>query len=215
VLTSGERVRAILGAFAEARPGVLVGTQMVAKGHDFPEVTLVVVADADTGLYVPDFRATERTFQLLTQVAGRAGRGERPGRVLVQTWNPDVHCIRMALEQDEHGFYQEELAGRERLGYPPFADLIRLMTVAKEPERAQSGARLLVERLAPHFSAQELRGPSRLAALRGRDRWHLLVAARDGERARAIVGQALAQLAGPYRRRGVTLLVDVDPQSFS
>jgi primosomal protein N' (replication factor Y) len=215
VLTSGERVRAILGAFAEARPGVLVGTQMVAKGHDFPEVTLVVVADADTGLYVPDFRATERTFQLLTQVAGRAGRAQRPGRVLVQTWNPDVHCIRMALEQDEHGFYQEELAGRERLGYPPFADLIRLMTVAKEPERAQSGARLLVERLAPHFSAQELRGPSRLAALRGRDRWHLLVAARDGERARAIVGQALAQLAGPYRRRGVTLLVDVDPQSFS
>ena len=215
VLSSGTRVQAILETFAAARPAVLVGTQMVAKGHDFPEVTLVLVADADTGLYVPDFRAAERTFQLLIQVAGRAGRAERPGRVLVQTWNPDVPCIRMALEQDERGFYREELAVRERLGYPPFADLIRLMTVAQVPTRAQIGARYLVERLAPHFPAQELRGPSRLPTLRGRDRWHLLVAARDGERARAIVGQAMAQLAGPYRRRGVTLLVDVDPQSFN
>ena len=215
VLTSGRRVQAILGAFAGARPGVLVGTQMVAKGHDFPEVTLALVVDADTGLYVPDFRAAERTFQLLLQVAGRAGRAERPGRVLVQTWNPDVPCIRMALEQDEHGFYREELAVRERLGYPPFADLIRLMTLAEDSERAHSGARYIAERLASHFSAQELRGPSRLPMRRGRERWHLLVAARDGERARAIVSQALSQLEGPYRRRRVTLLVDVDPQSFS
>ncbi len=91
---------------------------MVAKGHDFPDVTLVIVADADVGLYVPDFRAAERTFQLLTQVAGRAGRAERPGRVLVQTSNPDVPCIRMALEGNEERFYAEELSIRERLGYP-------------------------------------------------------------------------------------------------
>ncbi len=214
VLTSGRRVSGLLDAFASARPGVLVGTQMVAKGHDFPDVTLVLVADADTGLYTPDFRAAERTFQLLTQVAGRAGRADRPGRVLVQTWNPDVPCIRMALERDEQAFYREELRMRDRLGYPPFTELIRLLTVAADAERAQVGARYLAERLAPHFSAREVRGPARLPVVRGRNRWHLVVASSEGARARTIVGQAMAQLGEPYRRRGVTLLVDVDPQSF-
>jgi primosomal protein N' (replication factor Y) len=215
ILTSGSRAREVLAAFADTRPAVLVGTQMVAKGHDFADVTLVVVADADTGLYIPDFRAAERTFQLLTQVAGRAGRAERPGRVLVQTWNPDVPCIRMALERDEESFYQQELELRERLGYPPFTDLIRVMTSSDRDERAQMGVRYLVERLSPHFPAEEVRGPVRLPVLRGRSRWHLLIAAREGERARAVVNQALVQLGEPYRRRGVTLLVDVDPQSFN
>lgn len=214
ILTSGRRVAAVLEAFASARPGVLVGTQMVAKGHDFPDVTLVLVADADTGLYVPDFRAAERTFQLLTQVAGRAGRSDRPGRVLVQTWNPHVPCIRMALERDETAFYEEELRVRERLGYPPSVELVRVMTVAADMERADAGIRYLAERLAPHFPAQELRGPARLPVVRSRNRWHMLVASSDGERARTIVGRAVAQLGEPYRKRGVTLLVDVDPQSF-
>jgi primosomal protein N' (replication factor Y) (superfamily II helicase) len=214
VLTSGARVQAVLEAFATTRPAVLVGTQMVAKGHDFGDVTLVIVADADTGLYVPDFRAAERTFQLLTQVAGRAGRAQRPGHVLVQTWNPDVPCIRMALERDEEGFYRQELAVRERLGYPPFTDLVRIMTVAEHADRAQVAAGVLVERLSHYFDAGELRGPARLPTLRGRGRWHLMVAARDGERARVIVGQAMTQLREPYRRRGVTLLVDVDARSF-
>ncbi|MBN1629395.1 MAG: primosomal protein N' [Thermoleophilia bacterium] len=215
ILTSGTRVRALLEAFQAAHPGVLVGTQMVAKGHDFPAVTLVVVADADTGLYVPDFRAAERTFQLLTQVAGRAGRADRPGRVLVQTWNPDVPCIRMALHRDEQAFYSEELATRSRLGYPPFAELIRLTCAAEDGGRAQVGAEYLVERLSPYFHARELLGPVRLPALRGKSRWHLLIAAADGERARGIVGQAMGQLQEPYRARGVVLLVDVDPQSFN
>ncbi len=214
ILTSGRRAGSVLEAFAGALPGVLVGTQMVAKGHDFPDVTLVLVADADTGLYIPDFRAAERTFQLLTQVAGRAGRSDRPGRVLVQTWNPHVPCIRMALQRDEQAFYREELHVRERLGYPPFVELIRVMTVAADAERADAGVRYLAEQLAPHFPAQELRGPARLPVVRGRNRWHLLVASSDGERARAVVGRAVAQLGEPYRRRGVTLLVDVDPQSF-
>ena len=214
MLSSGARAQKVLEAFAVTRPAVLVGTQMVAKGHDFGDVTLVIVADADTGLYMPDFRAAERTFQLLTQVAGRAGRAERPGRVLVQTWNPEVPCIRMALDRDEQGFYRQELESRRRLRYPPFAQLIRLVTVAEDGERAQIAAQYLVERLSNHFPVHELRGPVRLPTLRGRARWHLLVAADDGRRARAIVGQAMAQLQEPYRRRGVKLLVDVDPQSF-
>jgi len=215
VTGTGARVQAALEGFAAARPAVLVGTQMVAKGHDFPDVTLVIVADADVGLYVPDFRAAERTFQLLTQVAGRAGRAERPGRVLVQTSNPDVPCIRMALEGDEDAFYREELSIRERLGYPPYAELIRLVTSSARPERAQAAGRHLVERLEPYFPAEELHGPAPLPRLRGRHRWQVMVAARQGERARTIMGQALAQLQEPYRRRGVVLLVDVDPLSFS
>jgi primosomal protein N' (replication factor Y) len=214
VVTSGGRVRDILTKFSESHPAVLVGTQMVAKGHDFPDVTLVVVADADTALYVPDFRSAERTFQLLTQVSGRSGRAERPGRVVVQTWNPDVPCIRMALERDEEAFYARELGIRERLGYPPFTRLIRLVTVGEQAQRVQLAAQHLVERLSPHFAAQDVRGPARLPALRGKSRWHIVVASKDGERARAIVAQALAQLKEPYRRRGVGLLVDVDPFTF-
>jgi primosomal protein N' (replication factor Y) len=214
VLTSGTRVQRVLESFASTRPAVLVGTQMVAKGHDFADVTLVVVADADTGLYIPDFRAAEHTFQLLTQVAGRAGRAQKPGRVLVQTWNPEVPCIRMALQRDEEAFYSQELLLRKRLGYPPFTDLVRVVTAAAQPERAQAAARLLADRLGPYFESGELRGPARLPRLRGRSRWHLMIAAGDAERARHIVGQAMAQLREPYRRRGVTLLVDVDPRSF-
>lgn len=214
VLTSGTRVRTLLEAFEAARPGVLVGTQMVAKGHDFPAVTLVVVADADTGLYIPDFRAAERTFQLLTQVAGRAGRADRPGRVLVQTWNPDVPCIKMAMAREEDAFYSQELETRRRLGYPPYANLIRLVCAAVQGERAQVGSEYLAERLRPFFGSRELCGPVRLPGLRGKSRWHLLVASSDAPRARTIVAQAMAQLHGPYRRRGVALMVDVDPQSF-
>jgi primosomal protein N' (replication factor Y) len=215
VAGSGARTQAILSAFGTSHPGVLVGTQMVAKGHDFPDVTLVIVADADVGLYVPDFRAAERTFQLLTQVAGRAGRAERPGRVVVQTSNPDVPCVRMALAGEEEAFYAEELAGRERLGYPPFTELIRLVTSSPDARKAQAAGRHIVERLAAYFPAAELHGPAPLLRLRGRSRWQVLVAARQGERARTIIGKALEQFEEPYRRRGVVLLADVDPISFS
>lgn len=214
VVTRAAKAVEILGRFAQARPAVLVGTQMVAKGHDFPHVTLVLVADADTGLYVPDFRAAERTFQLLTQVAGRAGRADAPGRVLVQTWNPDVPCIRMALQRDEQGFYEEELRLREGLGYPPFRDIVRLVAMAEKADRAAAGARFLVEKLRPFFKADELLGPARLPTLRGRERWHLLLASADGGRMRTVVGEAMAQLRDPYQKRGVRLLVDVDPLSF-
>jgi primosomal protein N' (replication factor Y) len=214
VVSNAVQAQQVLGAFSQARPGVLVGTQMVAKGHDFPEVTLVLVADADTGLYVPDFRAAERTFQLLTQVAGRAGRADRPGKVLVQTWNPEVPCIRMALDRDEAGFYRQELTTRSRLGYPPFSELIRLVVLSTDSDKARAGAHYLVERLVPYFQRGEVRGPARLPMLRGKERWQVVVAARDGARARVIVKHAGAQLKQPYRQRGVLLVIDVDPQSF-
>ena len=169
MLTSGARVRHILEEFSASHPAVLVGTQMVAKGHDFPDVTLVVVADADTALYTPDFRASERTFQLLTQVSGRAGRAERPGSVLVQTWNPDVPCIKMALERDERAFYARELGIRERLGYPPFTRLIRLVTVGEQAQRVQLAAQHLAERLSPHFSADGCAWSGKTPGLAGQE----------------------------------------------
>ncbi len=214
VVTSGTRVTDLLAAFAQARPGVLVGTQMVAKGHDFPHVSLAVVVDADTALFTPDFRAEERTFQLLTQVAGRPGRRQAPGRVLVQTWNPEVACIRMALAREEEAFYQAELAGRERLGYPPFRSLFRLVLASPQEERTRTAAVYLADRLRPHLAPDELLGPARLPRLRGVSRWQLLLVLVDQERGRRLVRQALDRLRAPYARRQVDVLVDVDPQSL-
>ena len=215
VVTSGSRVREILEAFGRSTPGILVGTQMVAKGHDFPLVTLVVVADADTGLCVPDFRAAERTFQLLTQVIGRSGRREAPGRALVQTWNPDIPCIRMAVQSDVRGFYDLESASRERLGYPPFRELIRVLLSSRDEDRVEAGARYLAERLAPHLENADLLGPARLPVLRARSRFHLLISSRDGARSRRLLERALDSLRGPYARRGIDIVVDVDPEWFN
>lgn len=215
IVSGGAKVREVLAAFVASTPGVLVGTQMVAKGHDFPLVTLVIVADADTGLYVPDFRATERTFQLLVQVSGRAGRAQRPGRVLVQTWNPDVGCIRMAIDRRMDDFYRGESAARERLGYPPFRDLVRIVLSARDEERAEAGARYLADRLRPYLGPDEVQGPARLPRLRARSRWQVSIAAADGESGRALVGRAVEQLRAPYARRGLDVMIDVDPQWFT
>lgn len=215
VVTSGTRVGEVLAAFARTSPGVLVGTQMVAKGHDFPLVTLVIVADADTGLYVPDFRATERTFQLLVQVSGRAGRAQHPGRVLVQTWNPEVGCIRMAVSREAEGFYRGELEARERHGYPPYRNLIRLVCGSRDEQRAEAGARYLAERLRVYLRSDEVQGPARLPRLRGRSRWQVVLAAADADGGRELVARAAEQLRGPYARRGLDLMIDVDPQWFT
>ena len=129
---------ALLERFAAAPAGLLVGTQMVAKGHDFPDVTLGVVVDADATLRFPDFRAEERTFALIAQLAGRAGRGPLGGRVLVQTTAPDAPAIAAAARHDTAGFVTGELERRRALDYPPFADLIRV--VCSSPERARSAA---------------------------------------------------------------------------
>jgi len=213
VVTSGTRVSQILEQFASTTPAVLVGTQMVAKGHDFPLVTLVVVVDADTGLYLPDFRAGERTYQLLTQVAGRAGRAELPGRVLVQTWNPDVPCIRMSVARDRYRFYQEELVAREGLGYPPYRDLIRLVVSGSVEGKVEAGGEYLAEKL--RSKLEDVRGPARVPRVRGRERRQIVVADQRSERAHRVVARALERYRGPYVRRGLDILVDVDPLWFT
>src|SRR5207245_4679556 len=130
--------RKILSDFREGKIDILVGTQLIAKGHDFPGVTLVGVVSADMGLGLPDFRAAERTFQLLTQAAGRAGRGDAPGRVLVQTFYPEHYAIRLAAEQNYEGFFAKEMSFRRLMHYPPST---ALANVTAQPPQLEQAAR--------------------------------------------------------------------------
>ena len=202
-------VRAALERFADADRAVLIGTQMVAKGHHFPGVSLAAVVDADTGLALPDFRAEERTFQLVTQLAGRSGR-DAPGKVIVQSFQPDATPLRYAARHDVAGFLAEELGRRRELGYPPFRHLISI--VASGPD-ADAPARLLRE-LQRGLVDADLLGPAPLLRLRGRHRAQLVA---KTERPRALAARAaelLAAAAPAMRRAGVTAVVDVDPQSL-
>jgi primosomal protein N' (replication factor Y) len=166
----------VLGDLEAGRLDVLIGTQLVAKGHDFPGVRLVGVVCADLGLHLPDFRAAERTFQLLTQAAGRAGRAGLPGRVIVQTWSPEHHAIRPVAKHDYEGFYAEELRMREELRYPPCGHLAHVLVSAPEAEAARAGAALLAAAAAPPAGVELLGpAPAPLARLRGRHRVQILL----------------------------------------
>jgi primosomal protein N' (replication factor Y) len=207
--TKPELLTAALRRFAAADRAVLVGTQMVAKGHHFAGVELAAVVDADTALGLPDFRAEERTFQLLTQLAGRSGR-DAPGRVLVQTFQPDARPIAHAARHDVRRFLAEELERREALGYPPFRHVVRIVVSGPEPG-APSRA---LEELRAGLSGADLLGPAPLLRLRGRHRAQLV--AKTG-RPRAVARQAarlLAAAAPAMRRAGLTAVVDVDPQAL-
>jgi primosomal protein N' (replication factor Y) (superfamily II helicase) len=201
-------LREALDRFVAADRAVLVGTQMVAKGHHFPGVSLAAVVDADTGLALPDFRADERTFQLVTQLAGRSGR-DAPGKVIVQTFQPDATPLRYAARHDVAGFLAEELSRRRELGYPPFRHLISIVASGSD---AEAPTRLLRE-LNSELTGADLLGPAPLLRLRGRHRAQL-VAKTDQPRALASrAAQLLAAAAPAMRRAGVSAVVDVDPQS--
>jgi primosomal protein N' (replication factor Y) len=196
----------VLAAFEQAPRGVLVGTQMVAKGHDFPDVDLGVVLDADATLRFPDFRAEERTFALVTQLAGRAGRGPRGGRVLVQTLAPEAPSIRFAARHDADGFLAGELERRRALRYPPFSTLIRVVCSSPVSGAALAAAAAVRERLGDAL------GPAPLFRLRGRERAQVVVKAQDRARAVAEVGAAVQAAAVDRAHRAAAFSVDVDPQ---
>lgn len=212
---TGPRIGQILGRMARHEIDILVGTQMVTKGHDFPGVTLVGVLCADTGLSLPDFRASERTFQLLTQVAGRAGRGDRAGRVLVQSYRPDAVAIAAAARHDYEGFYRAERTAREELGYPPFGHLIALRLDGPEPRLVEQTARDLARRaqVLCAESGVTMLGPSEapLARLKGRTRWHIWLCAAERKKLRRLVRTVLRE--GGQTQGGVRMSVDVDPIS--
>jgi primosomal protein N' (replication factor Y) len=182
---------------------------MVAKGHDFPDVTLGVVLDADSTLRFPDFRAEERTFALVAQLAGRAGRGPRGGRVLVQTASPDAPAIAAAARHDTAGFLAGELRRRESLRYPPFADLVRIVCSAVEDPAA---ARAAAARVAGAIGVGDVLGPAPLFRLRGRDRSQVVVKTTERAAAIAAVRAAVDAAARDRAHRGVAFSVDVDPQ---
>ncbi|MEZ4712906.1 MAG: primosomal protein N' [Caldilineaceae bacterium] len=202
---------AILRRFANREADVLVGTQMIAKGLDLPMVTLVGVISADTGLYLPDFRSAERTFQLLTQVAGRAGRSERGGRVVIQTYTPEHYAIQAAAQHDYHAFYAREITFRREHSYPPTMRLLRLVYWDKKLEKAQQAAeemanllRYRVQSLGPIAAHTDVAGPAPafFARFRGYYRWQVL--ARGPDPAALLRGQPI-----PFGWR-----VDVDPMSM-
>jgi primosomal protein N' (replication factor Y) len=200
----------VLRRFDSTPSGVLVGTQMVAKGHDFPDVTLGVVLDADATLRFPDFRAEERTFALVAQLAGRSGRGANGGRVIVQALDPEARALRHAARHDSEGFLMGELARRKVLRYPPFGHLIRVVCSSAErgPESdAATAVRALIE-----LPASDVLGPAPLFRLRGRERAQLVVKASDRAAAVSAVRAAVEGVVADHVQRGVSFSVDVDPQ---
>jgi primosomal protein N' (replication factor Y) len=199
---------AALRRFAAADRVVLVGTQMVAKGHHFSGVALAAVVDADTGLGMPDFRAEERTFQLLTQLAGRSGR-DAPGRVLVQTFQPDSRAIELAARHDVTRFLDSELERRRALRYPPFTHLVRIVVAGPEPDAPLQALLELKDGL-----TGDLLGPAPLLRLRGRYRAQLVAKTEQPRRLAAQASRLLSAGAPAMRRAGLTAVVDVDPQSL-
>jgi len=203
-----------LSAFRAGEVRILLGTQMIAKGLDFPNVTLVGVVNADTALHFPDFRAAERTFQLLVQVAGRTGRGDKGGRVLIQTFSPEHPAIRAAVKHDYHGFAAAELPIRQSLGYPPFTSMIRL--VIRGPRRAhvEAFAGQLADEvkraLGENNSSTRVLGPAPapLSKLRGLHRFQIQVQSPDLDALRSAVSAATEGLKPP---EDVQWIADVDP----
>ena len=203
----------VLRRFEAAESGVLVGTQMVAKGHDFPDVTLSVVLDADGALRLPDFRSEERTFALITQLAGRSGRGEAGGRVLVQALASGAPSIRHAAKHDANGFLAEELERRRALRYPPFSHLIEIGLAGEAEERVESSAEVVRDLVAERLGADDdLLGPAPLFRLRGRHRRRLLIKSERRGQAVEASREAVSAAVRDRALRQVSISVDVDPQ---
>ncbi|HEU0139971.1 MAG TPA: primosomal protein N' [Bryobacteraceae bacterium] len=214
-VTGKRQYETILNGFRERRYDILVGTQMIAKGHDIPNVTLVGVVSADVGLAMPDFRAAERTFQLLTQVAGRAGRGSVAGRVLVQTINPDHYAIRFAAAQDYASFYEKEIEFRRLMRYPPFSALANVVVRGRKQEDALRMSAELERILNPAPERTRILGPAEAPVPRLRDEFRYQLLIKTGSR--KILRELLDRLrshALDNKWPATALVIDVDPLSL-
>ncbi|MFH1837622.1 MAG: primosomal protein N', partial [Candidatus Omnitrophota bacterium] len=203
----------VLKAFKEHKLDVIVGTQMIAKGLDFPKVTLVGVVAADANLNLPDFRSSERTFNLITQVAGRAGRGDLGGEVIVQTYNPEHYALRYAVKHDYAGFYFKEIESRRELLFPPFTNLVKITLRGRKEENVVKSIERLAELLKKRLTKIDMLGPapSPMTKLRGYYRWNILLKTKDRE---SIVRELKEALKGFRKGTGVLMAVDVDPMNM-
>ncbi|MBU1702620.1 MAG: primosomal protein N' [Candidatus Eisenbacteria bacterium] len=208
--------REMIGAFEDREIDILVGTQMVGKGLDFPGVTLVGVLLADREMAIPDFRGQERAFQILTQVAGRAGRGDRPGQVILQTFMPDHFVIQAAASQDYEKFYAVEIEERRALGFPPFSRQAHLLLDDPKEERVIQYSERLQQHLVSWIARQAIQGvqifgpaPMPLERMKGRYRWHLTLRTLSARKLKPVVEEAIRW--DEAQRGGVRLIVDVDP----
>jgi primosomal protein N' (replication factor Y) (superfamily II helicase) len=210
---SGKRhFESILHGFRDGAFDILVGTQMIAKGHDIPNVTLVGIVSADVGLGLPDFRAAERTFQLLTQAAGRAGRGDLPGVVLIQTINPEHYAVRLASEQNYDGFYEKEIQFRKLMRYPPFAALANVLVRSPKQEDAFAMSVELGRVLDPAPEGVKVLGPAEapVPKLKSEFRYQLLLKAADRKRLNETL-RDLQRFAREQKWPATALVIDVDP----
>jgi primosomal protein N' (replication factor Y) (superfamily II helicase) len=210
---SGKRhYETILQGFRDRDFNILVGTQMIAKGHDIPNVTLVGVVSADIGLGMPDFRAAERTFQLLTQVAGRAGRGNLPGVVLVQTINPDHYAVRLAAAQDYQAFYEKELQFRRFMHYPPFTAMANILVRAEKQEDALRMSAELSGHLGPAPEKIKIMGPAEapVPRLKAEYRYQFLIKAVSRKSLNELLKRAQT-FTRDHKWNATALVIDVDP----
>jgi primosomal protein N' (replication factor Y) len=214
-VTGKRQFEKILYGFREGAFDILVGTQMIAKGHDIPNVTLVGVVSADVGLGMPDFRAAERTFQLLTQAAGRAGRGNIPGIVLIQTINPDHYAIRFAAAQNYEGFYEKEIQFRKLMRYPPFAALANVLVRSEKQDQAMAMSAELAAILDPAPEGIKVLGPAEapVSKLKSEYRYQTLVKSASRKALNEVL-QKLRAFALQRKWSATALVIDVDPLSL-
>jgi primosomal protein N' (replication factor Y) len=206
----------ILRRFQAGEIDILAGTQMISKGHDFHNVTLAAILSADSSLSFPDFRCAERTFHLLSQMSGRPGRGELPGKVLIQTFHPEHYCLKFVAQHDYEGFFEKEIRFRKMMHYPPFTSLANVLVRDRDVDKAASlisGIAKIIQKLAA--GQMRLLGPalSPLAKLKSEHRFQLLIKAKTRQQLRELLKQSL-KLAEEEGLETNKVHIDIDPQNI-
>jgi primosomal protein N' (replication factor Y) len=212
-------IDAMLKRFRNGKTQILIGTQLVAKGLDFRNVGLVGIISADVTLHIPDFRSPERTFQLITQAAGRAGRGDDVGRVIIQSYTPENYAVQRAAAQDYYGFYDEEIQLRQLMGYPPYSDLFQVVFAAKREADAKNGAQRWYEQLAGVMSEQDALNvfkpqPAPMNKIKETYRYCMLIKCPQGKRRLYAETLEIIKEKNKDKKNAYSVTVDINPYSF-